>query len=238
MNLKEKIIDLLESTGREEQTYITSLTEAQRNVTGTPEKWEPKDILVHIGFWNQQLANRISAALKGEEEHPAEDYQKVNEEIFEQHRNDTWEQVIEWSTRANNTLIEVTQALSDEQLTSTDLLEGLHNQPVWKRIVGNGHTHPLMHLAQCFAQAGQADYASQMMEEATQLEATLDDSPEWIGNGRYNLACHYALIGEPAKAILLLEEAFQYLPSVVEWSKQDTDLDCLRELPEFQALYK
>jgi tetratricopeptide (TPR) repeat protein len=238
MNLKEKLIDLLESTGREEQTYITSLTEAQRSATGTPEQWSSKDILVHIGFWENQLANRLSAALKNEEEHPAGDYQKVNEEIFEQHRFDTWEQVIDYSTQANNALIEVTQALSDDQLTSIDLLESQQNQPIWKRIVGNGHTHPLLHLAQCFAQAGQAEYASQMMEEATCLEVALDDSPESIGNGRYNLACHYALIGETAKAIPLLAEAFEYLPSLVEWSKQDTDLDCLRDLPEFQALYK
>lgn len=237
MDLKTNLITLLESAEREEQAYITSLTEAQRNVVGTPDHWSPKDILVHNGFWKKQLANRISLALKGEPEHPLDDYLKVNDEVFEQHRDDSWEQVIKWTDQTNRALIEVTQSLSDNQLNSVDFLENLHDQPVWRRIVGNGHTHPLLHLAQCFAQIGQADYASQMMEEGTRLEAALDDSPEWRGNGRYNLACHYALIGEPAKAIPLLAESFQFLPSVIEWSKQDTDLDCLRDLPEFQSLY-
>src|SRR5215471_12146480 len=33
-------------------------------------------------------------------------------------------------------------------------------------------------------------------------------------------------------------EALPLIPSLVEWSKQDTDLDSLRDIPAFQALYE
>jgi hypothetical protein len=42
------------------------------------------------------------------------------------------------------------------------------------------------------------------------------------------------MLGE---AISNLRESYGLNPSLVEWSKQDPDLDPIREMPEFQALY-
>ena len=54
----------------------------------------------------------------------------------------------------------------------------------------------------------------------------------------YNLGCFYARNGEADRAIAAVGEALPLIPSLVEWSKQDTDLDSLRDLPAFQALYE
>ena len=53
----------------------------------------------------------------------------------------------------------------------------------------------------------------------------------------YNLACFYATTGQPDKALPLLPEALRLRPDLVEWSKEDSDLDTLRDMPAFQALY-
>ena len=50
-------------------------------------------------------------------------------------------------------------------------------------------------------------------------------APAWRGTIRYNLACHYALRGESAKAIATLAQALHSNPDLTEWSQQDSDLD-------------
>ena len=54
---------------------------------------------------------------------------------------------------------------------------------------------------------------------------------------RYNLACVYALSGLKDKALPALKEAFALNPGLLEWSKQDSDLNSLRQEPEFLALF-
>jgi hypothetical protein len=65
----------------------------------------------------------------------------------------------------------------------------------------------------------------------------LDPSSSWQGTARYNLACHYALIGEAEKAIDGLREALELNPRLTDWSKEDPDFAPLREDPRYMALY-
>ena len=57
-----------------------------------------------------------------------------------------------------------------------------------------------------------------------------DNSPTWHGVVQYNLACQYALLGQPESAIHALRQALQLNPDLLEWSKQDPDLDSIRAL--------
>jgi hypothetical protein len=56
-------------------------------------------------------------------------------------------------------------------------------------------------------------------------------------NAIYNLACFFALIGEKEKALNNLKTAFIARPDLIEWSKNDNDLDALREDSDFKALF-
>ena len=40
------------------------------------------------------------------------------------------------------------------------------------------------------------------------------------------------------QALALLPEALRLQPDLVEWSKEDTDLSSLHDLPAYQALYE
>ncbi len=55
---------------------------------------------------------------------------------------------------------------------------------------------------------------------------------------KYNLACQYSLLGTTAEAIRELQEALTLNPGLTDWSKQDPDLDAIRDEPEYQAIYE
>jgi tetratricopeptide (TPR) repeat protein len=102
------------------------------------------------------------------------------------------------------------------------------------QIMNNGFEHPVVHYADHYQRRGDLAKATQLCEASVNAVA---DLPEWYGSARYNLACFYALSGQPAKAIHELREALQLRPDLLEWSKQDTDLASLHDDPAYQALY-
>ena len=67
--------------------------------------------------------------------------------------------------------------------------------------------------------------------------AGLDNAQSWQGTTLYNLACFYALNNQPRPAMQKLRQALKLNPDLIAWSKEDSDLDALRALPEYQALY-
>ncbi len=92
------------------------------------------------------------------------------------------------------------------------------------------------HIADIYLERGDFQSAQAVQERVAEGLAALDDSDAWQGRTQYNLACFYALHDKPQQALALLKIAFKRAPNLVEWSKQDSDLASLRELPEFQAL--
>ena len=58
------------------------------------------------------------------------------------------------------------------------------------------------------------------------------DNPDTL----YNIACSYALMGEPDRALDCLERANLEGMSIAEWAENDSDLDSLHGNPRFQML--
>jgi adenylate cyclase len=72
-------------------------------------------------------------------------------------------------------------------------------------------------------------------EGLTWAERAVAADPEDAGV-RYNVACLYALEGEPEQAIDCLEEAFKVGFANRDWIEKDPDLDSLRAHPRFRNL--
>jgi tetratricopeptide (TPR) repeat protein len=152
--------------------------------------------------------------------------------------NRPWAEVLEHSERAYRILVERTGAMGNEDLAGTETLPWQEGRPLWRLIVGNSYSHPISHLGQYYAARGEVSQATAMQEEAAVLLAQLDESPSWIGVVRYNLACHYALIGQKEKAIEELRRALDLNPGLTEWSKEDPDFASIRGEPGYQQLYR
>jgi tetratricopeptide (TPR) repeat protein len=237
MPLKIKLIELVRRAAEEEQVFVSKLTDEERTVPSTPERWSAKDLMAHVATWKEWEAHNLELVARGEIPPRVDDFDQVNAETFERNRHRPWSEVLVLSQRAQGSLVERLNALSEADLMSAENFPWQEGRPLWRLIVGNCYTHPISHLAQYYVEHGRVAYASQIQTEAADLLAQLDDSPSWQGIVRYNLACHYAVVGEGEKAISGLSQALRLNPELTEWSKQDPDLASIRREPAYQALY-
>ena len=76
---------------------------------------------------------------------------------------------------------------------------------------------------------GDKERAMQWAERSLAID---DDNPDTL----YNLACSYALMDEPERALDCLERANLEGMSIARWAENDSDLDSLRDDPRFQTL--
>jgi serine/threonine protein kinase/Tfp pilus assembly protein PilF len=88
-----------------------------------------------------------------------------------------------------------------------------------------------MYYATDLAQVGRKDEAK--LQAAKAIELSPDD-PLML----YNAACFYAQMGEKKEAIQSLRDAIAVGYGNYEWLRRDTDLDSLRDEPEFKELIK
>ena len=238
MELKSRLIQLIEHTSQEEQALFARLSEDERAVRGEPDRWSPKDTIAHLAAWKTRLAEDLAAAARGETPARDEDFEVVNAKVFELNRDRSWSEILEEAAKARRQLVEQVEKTSEAELGGTETLPWQGDRPLWRLIVGTGTIHPLaMHLGPLLVERGEKEYATELQEEAARLLSELDENQSWQGTARYNLACHYALAGETETAIEKLREALELNPELTEWSKEDADLAAIREEPGYKALY-
>ena len=233
---KTKLGKLLADVRTEEQALWDSLNEEERNAAGEIDRWAPKDYLAHATFWTERLVIQLQAATGGEPPQKIDDYQKTNDEVYETNKDRSWEVVLTWAQEVSRQVHTAFDAVSEEMLADPERPEGTGSLPLWQSVAFTGVYHPMHHIADIYLERGDMQGAQAVQERVAEGLAALDDSDAWKGPRQYNLACFYALHDKPEQALALLKIAFKRTPNLIEWSKQDSDLDSLRELPEFQAM--
>jgi tetratricopeptide (TPR) repeat protein len=237
MDVRPKLIELLQQTLDEERRFIGQLAPEELHRVGQVDAWSAKDLIAHLAGWKLRMADRLAAIGRGEATAPTEEVDVENASIWAEHSSETWDEVVQASALGHRRIIEGLQALSLDDVHDAQRFESQQGQPLWRGVAGNGCTHPIMHLAEAYVKRGQAAYAAAMMESLSVELVRLDDSPRWLGVVRYNLACYFSLAGETARAIEALRDALRLHPGLLEWSKEDTDLASLRDESDYMALY-
>jgi tetratricopeptide (TPR) repeat protein len=237
MTLKNKILGLLDTANQKQLAFTESLSGADRETSGTPEQWAAKDTLAHMAAWTQHLADNLSGLIQAPEPLDGEETDQANAEIFEDHRHKNWNEILELLKTAYHSLKKEVEALPEEKFQSTNVLTWQEDRPLWRLIVNSGYTHPLLHIVGHYTKLGETVRATALQEEMTNQLSELDDSPEWKGTLTYNLACQYSLIGQKQDAVRALRMALELNPGLLNWSKQDPDLDALRDDLAYQAIY-
>ena len=236
MNIKTRLIDLIHESHKITHAFISGLSETERDAVGTAEKWSAKDNVAHMIEWVERFCNDLDTARRGETVIEVEHINQANLEIFEQHSQLSWQAIIEKVNRAHVAMLAQVEAMSEEQLQSTQFFAWQNRRPIWHSVAGSYCIHPIMHLSSVLIQHGHIAEATRMMEMISEKLLSLDESAHWRGTTLYNLACHYSQAGEKGKAIARLDEALRMYPEFIEWSKQDTDLNPLRDEPAYQQL--
>jgi tetratricopeptide (TPR) repeat protein len=239
MEMKTTLTQLFDRMDQAEQDYIDCLTPAERQANGRLDAWAPKETLAHIGIWQDRLAKNIQVGLHGGElqSQQYDNYLELNDQDFEADRLRSWDDCLENASHCCSALRQLFDSLDESDLQRLDVLPWQAGRPLWKLFVGNIVDHPVNHLCMLYNARGDQEKALQLQEQTSQALAGLDPDPLWQGNVRYNLACVYALSGLADKAIPALKEALALNPALLEWSKQDSDLNSLRQVPAFLALY-
>jgi tetratricopeptide (TPR) repeat protein len=228
----------VDQAAAQEQSFIKSLSPQERSEKGTFERWSAKDTLAHIAYWRQQMGKKLRQLANPEVDPWGREGDSQNEVVFKTYRDTPWDDV---ERMLAESIISIKTALGQANLDDLQnpALDPWHSgRAPWKTAIGNGFTHPIIHLVGYLVAHGQKAQALQLQKVANDTLLTLDDDPDWKGLTLYNLACVQALAGEHDQALEGLQEAFKLAPRLIEWSKQDTDLVSLHADPRFLALFE
>jgi tetratricopeptide (TPR) repeat protein len=237
MEMRRKIVEMLDRADEIKQSLVSKLNEEERSKSGVYDHWSIKDHVAHCAAWMDRLAREISVVTEGITPTRSEDIEQVNEEIFHEFSSQSWGEILAYSVEAKSALVEAMQILPDEDLLTRELLPWQSGRELWKLILGTGYTHPMTHYSQAQLESKNYHQAREIQEEMCEDLMALDESPSWQGVAVYNLACFYALAGEKGQAIGSLKEALGLNPALIDWSKQDPDFDAIRDDPAYSAIY-
>ena len=94
---------------------VARAPEARRTELGVVPGWSVADLVWHCGYWVDDAARRIELIAAGspEPEEPEAVWQKTNDEVAEQSKAMSWDEVVERSEAARERIRSVFAALSD-----------------------------------------------------------------------------------------------------------------------------
>jgi tetratricopeptide (TPR) repeat protein len=188
---------------------------------------------VHLAVWQAYQARRLEAIVTGNPpDQPAD-----NDVVFLEHRDEPWDVVWANAMRALDDDAAAIARVSDEDLTDPNRFPWTNGRSLASSTISNIYLHPVEHLVQMHEERGDDASAEQVQIESVTFIRDLFGKGEEYANAVYNLGCFYAKRGRSAEAIAQVREALAVNPELIEWSKVDSDLTSLYELPEYQALY-
>ena len=94
---------------------VARVPERRRTELGVVPGWSVADLVWHCGYWVDDAARRIELIAAGspEPEEPEAVWQKTNDEVAEQSKAMSWDEVVERSEAARERIRTVFAALSD-----------------------------------------------------------------------------------------------------------------------------
>ncbi len=233
----ERLRTLIEDTRKVLLEVWEGLPPVQQEARGEIDHWAPKDHLAHVAFWDARTLARLKHILGGPAPEALEGhFQETNERVFREHATRPASEIISCLETVYEDLLTALDRLPDETLEDRQRFPWTAGRPLWQSLVFTPVYHAIHHVCDVLADQAKIEEARALQEEYAERMAALDPASSWQGTVEYNLACFYALHNLPQTALDCLATAFSQNPDLIDWSKQDPDLDSLRSHPTFQAL--
>ena len=233
--LNDTLIEFLKLIRNEITAFEKGLTEKQKKEKGSLKKWSAKDILSHLVFWGNHFNSQTEKAKSGKEVPQAGDYfDQVNDGVLIEHMEQPFSEALIELQGSFQKSTEIIKPFSADEVYDKEKFEYLNGRSLIDSALGTLGWHVLHHISDFYVKNGQIEKAIALQKKYTKK---LRDFPTWEANAIYNLACFFTMIGEKEKAITNLKTAFVARPDLIEWSKNDNDLDALREDTDFTALF-
>ena len=112
---RQQLLDREASSWEALMGAVARVPEARRTEPGVVPGWSVADLVWHCGYWVDDAARRIELIAAGspEPEEPEAVWQKTNDEVAEQSKAMSWNQVVERSEAARERIRTVFAALLD-----------------------------------------------------------------------------------------------------------------------------
>jgi hypothetical protein len=233
MPLNEQLAGLVAWHHEQLRGWADGLSDAEREAAGQPDAWAARDLLVHFAEWAGVQREQLAAVIDGRELPALPPDDEINRQFFDRNRDRSWADALDRANSTHDALVTQIRAMTDESLAAPRASD---NRPVWWDIVFGTAYHLLRHLSENLMARGERDAADALMEDGMARLATVNDAPEYTGIIAYNLACHYALNGHPARAVETLRDALTIRPDMAGYAADDPDFAALRDDPAFRAL--
>lgn len=230
---KAVLINLITSVQNDLYEVISELPDQRLNSAGSLENWSIKNMVSHVTFWINYSCLSLDAIHSGTPPADYDDIDKINDEVVLSHQNEPWTEVKADMDQAFQQILEKIESCSDEDLFTPGRFAWLNGKSFFDHLVGAEAWHVEYHLADFLIHAGEAEKSNRLYLRFTEELAEIQG---WKPTAYYNLGCYYALQGKKQAAIAALKQSLPYNASLLEWSKKDTDLDLLRDDPEYLAM--
>jgi hypothetical protein len=237
MTTKSQLLSALQQVQDEVIRFADRLSESDRNVSGTPDNWGPRDILAHIGQTQHHMASDLAIARGGGTPPQGDLPERSNAATYQVFSSRTWSDIYQIVQDGHKELTEQMQSYTDAELNDPNLYSWMNGAPIWRRAAGLGVVHTTVHLAQYAIASGDRETGRRMADLERDLSLALDSSDRWVAMIHYNQGCYHALLGEKEPALQELETSFRLSSQFIEFSQQDTDLVSLHEDPDFLDLH-
>ncbi len=234
VELKARLVALLQAGHAIQQEYVVALSAAEREATGTPERWSAKDLVAHLTSWKARRLLQLDTVLRGEVA-PVFDLEETNARAWDEQQRRSWEDILAEEARVAPALVARIDGLPASDLTAMDRYP-LPLQPVALQFPRPGYTHIIGHLAEHAIERGEMQQAIALRQAAAAALDAFSEFPEMAAAPHYNLACCYALTGRPKQALAELRRALALHPALTAYAREDADLVTLRETTVYQAL--
>lgn len=238
MERKTLLLDLLKQVYEMEMNFVDALSGQEHARIGTLEDWSAKDVISHITARKALMADSLLAVSEARSLTGSEDLDHENVILFKEYHDKTWDEVLRLAADTFQRVVAQVEGFGEQELARCEkFFPWQGERPMWRLIVGSGYIHPIAHMAEFHRNRGDRERAGKMIGEMARSMVGLDDSSVWQGDVKYNLACHYSLLGAKAEAIRELQESLVLNARLTDWSKEDPDLEAIRGEPEYQAIY-
>jgi tetratricopeptide (TPR) repeat protein len=240
--IHRRVLTLLARGQADQDTLAARLSPAERAAQGELHAWSPKDHVAHNNFWRRDAIRRLQAALDGSEPPDTEQDETQtllwNDRVFQEKRETPWEQLVAETQRLRAETAALIERVSPDDLSQRDRYPWQRGGSLETLILVNWYDHPAEHWSDIYLSRQEIDRALELRQAvAATVRDLFGHESKLYSYMVYKLGGLYARDGRAEQAIGAIREALSVNPSLGEWVRQDTDLDALRALPEFQALY-
>lgn len=235
MKIKDQLLNILEKSRASELKFISHLTEEDRASEGTYEKWSAKDTLAHALYWEDVRSMQGLRFNRGEEQEQIPRGEQANADSYERFSQSTWEEIEAFAEQVHSKMVETVLGMDEATLTGPWV--EAEERKMWEVLEGSAYSHKLGHFAQFYTERGRMEEAGQLWKDWAELVSPLDSRPEHQGRVRYNAACGLALAGDAQGAFEELRIGLELTPGLKTWSRLDSDLEILHDLPEYKEFF-